>query len=89
MTAIWVKNKPDQDKTFLDPPLQTAISRPQSIRDHSNPDLLSIGVLYEEKLIAFARNELGDRDYSICHFMQGDNSFKGIYTSLVSESRAG
>ena len=49
-------------------------------------DLVSIGVFYDDKLIAFTINELVSRDYCICHFMKGDNSFKGVYSYLVGET---
>lgn len=85
LTTIWMGNKFNQNKTFLDH-LEDAIKRFLLIQDQSEKNLVSIGVFFDEKLVAFTINELVDQDYCVCHFMKADNSFKGIYSYLVRET---
>jgi len=85
LTTIWIENKAKQTKSFLNH-LEEAVKRFLVIHDLHNQNLVSIGISLEGKLIAFTINELVNADYAVCHFMKGDNSHKGIYSHLVSES---
>lgn len=84
LTTIWMKNKVDQNKSFLSH-LEDAVVRYLNITSEKYHDsFISIGIYKEDKLVAFTINELVDQDYSICHFMKGDNSYKGIYSHLIT-----
>lgn len=86
LTTIWMKNKIQQNKTFLDH-LEDAVKRFLYLtEDVYHEDFVSVGIFLKDKLVAFTINELVDKDYSICHFMKGDNSHKGIYSHLVTET---
>jgi uncharacterized protein len=84
LTTVWMRNKAEQNKSFLDH-LEDAVKRYLLItKDTYHESFLSVGIFKDDKLIAMTINELVDKDYSICHFMKGDNSFKGIYSHLVT-----
>lgn len=86
LTTIWMENKAKQNKSFL-AHLEDAVKRFLFVTEekyHNN--FMSIGIFHREKLIAFTINELVDPDYAICHFMKGDNSFKGVYSHLVTRT---
>ena len=86
LTTIWMKNKVEQNKSFLSH-LEDAVKRYLYITENKYHDsFVSVGIFHKSKLIAFTINELVDPDYSICHFMKGDNSFKGIYSHLVTKT---
>lgn len=86
LTTIWMENKVKQNKTFL-AHLEDAVKRYLFITEEKyHENFVSIGVFIDNKLIAFTINELVDSDYCICHFMKGDNSYKGIYSHLVTKT---
>jgi uncharacterized protein len=84
LTTVWIKNKVEQNKSFLSH-LEDAVKRYLFItKDTYHENFVSIGIFRDNKLVAVTINELVDEDYSICHFMKGDNSYKGIYSHLVT-----
>jgi uncharacterized protein len=86
LTTVWMKNKAEQNKSFLDH-LEDAVKRYLLItKDNYHESFVSVGIFREDKLIAMTINEMVDEDYSICHFMKGDNAFKGIYSHLVTST---
>lgn len=86
LTTIWMKNKIDQGKSFLDH-LEEAVKRYLIVQEGFHEHFISVGLFNNhEKLIAFTVNELIDQDHYVCHFMKGDNSFRGIYSHLVCET---
>ncbi len=86
LTTIWMQNKVEQNKSFLSH-LEDAVKRYLYIAENKYHDsFVSVGVFHKDKLVAFTINELVDPDYSICHFMKGDNSLKGIYSHLVTKT---
>ncbi len=84
LTNVWAQNKISQNKDLL-PHLSDAVNRfftQEILSDH----FVALGVFMEGKLVAYIINELEEGDYSTCHFMKGDNSYKGIYSYMVQES---
>ncbi len=83
LTKIWAKNKVIENKDFL-PSLHDVMEKYFTQQDYIN--VISVGIFYKDTLIAFTINELLKNDFSVCHFMKADNSYKGIYSYLVSET---
>ncbi len=84
LTNIWKKNKEEQNKSFSSH-LQDAVNRYLLIADdYYGSNFVSVGIFHKTKLVAFTINELVDEDYATCHFMKSDNTFKGIYSHLIT-----
>jgi len=85
LTTTWTKNKLEQEKGDLEH-LEDVVKKFFIIQDKYRENFVSVGIYHKDTLIAYTINELLGGDYCVCHFMKCDNSFKGIYSHLVSET---
>ncbi len=51
-----------------------------------NFDLLSLGIIQEEKIIAFSIYEIVQQNYGIIHFAKYNPIYKGIFDALVAQT---
>jgi hypothetical protein len=85
LNEIWVKNKILEKKDVF-PELEHKAIKRMLILSKNETNFNLIALFHQNKMIAFAVDELLKNDFSIRHFMKADNSFKGIYSYLLSES---
>lgn len=52
----------------------------------SDKNLFVICVFHENRLIAYAIDEMLDSDYALCHFAKADTKFSGVYSFLMKQN---
>lgn len=84
LTKTWAQNKVDQKKDLL-PHLEDAVDK-FFHQERLGNEFVAVGIFRYNELIAYTINEMINDEFSTCHFMKGNNSYKGIYSYLVKET---
>ncbi len=79
--SIW-----SQKKGLSEAETQNELMALSRIFEINNPDIISIGIFIENKLIAFSINEIVNSEYAILHFEKGDLSYIGLFPFLMQET---
>ncbi len=56
------------------------------IFDFTDKNLIVVSIFHDNKLIAYAIDEVLNNGYSVCHFLKADVSFVGAYAFLMQQS---